>query len=99
MNQFVDSLKITHVSIERIVTAVVSNDRQHSPNAENISMKWICIVTAENNTLSSTTQECIRSVVMPLTRQYHTDLLSQELFRLRTKFYMNTLLPKYKSVS
>ena len=86
-------------SIERIAAEVGSNDRHHHQNAENISMKWGCSVTAEKNTPNNTTQEWIRSVVMPLTRLYQTNLLSQDLCRLRTRFYTDILFLKAKSVS
>ena len=74
---FIDAVNITPRSIEIIDASVGSNDIHHSPSDENVSMKWGFSVTAENNTLNNTTQEWIRSAVMPLTRQYRTDILSQ----------------------
>ena len=62
-------------------------------------MKWGCSFTAEKNTLNNTIQEWIRSAVMPLRRRYRTDILSQDLCRLSTRFYIDTLFPKANSVS
>ena len=39
------------------------------------------------------------SAVMSLMRRYHTDLLSQDLRLIRTRFYTDTLFPKAESVS
>ena len=87
---FINAVKITPGSIERISTAVVSNIRNYPPTAENISMKWGCSFTSANNTLRNKMQEWILSAVIPLTRRYHTYLLSQDLCRHRNRFYMDT---------
>ena len=93
---FINAVNITPVSIEIIAAVVGSNGRHHPPTAKNIFMKWDCSVTATKNTLNNRTQEWIWSAVMPLTRRYHMDILSQELRQLRTRFYTDTLLPKAK---
>ena len=49
-------------------------------------------------TLKCTTQKCIRSAILPLTRRYRTDLMSQRLRRLSTTWYTDTLFAKCKSV-
>ena len=76
--KFIDVVNITPGIIERIAKAVGSNERHHSPTAENISMEWGCSVTAANNTLINMTQEWIQSTVITLTSRYRMDLLSQD---------------------
>jgi len=44
--------------------------------------------------LKNTTQLNIRSALLPLTRRYRTDLLSQRLRRLNTRFYTDTTFSK-----
>ena len=97
--RFVDAVNVTPGSIEIIAAAVGSNDRHHSPTAENIFIKWVCIVISAKNTLNNTTQEWVLFAVMPLTRRYRTDILYQDLLQLRTRFYTDKSLPKSKSVS
>ena len=62
-------------------------------------MKGVCRIAAANNTMSNMTQEWIRSEVIPLMMRYQTDLLYKALRQLRTRLYMDTLLPKSKSMS
>ena len=80
VKRFIDAVKINSRIIEIIAESVGSNDRHHYPTDENISMKFLCSITAEKNTLSNMTQEWIWSEVMPPMRQYRTDLLSQDFF-------------------
>ena len=44
----------------------------------------------EKATLDVTTQKNIRSAILPLTKRYWTDLLSQKLSILSVKFYTDT---------
>lgn len=50
-------------------------------------------------TLECTTQNNIRSAIIPLSRRYRTDLLSQRLRILDCKIYTDTLFAKEKSIS
>ena len=93
------SAKINHGNTEQIVSFVVSNERQHSPTADDISHKWGCIITANNNIVSNTTQDWIMLSVLDLMKQYHTDLQFQNLCFLQTIFYTDTLFPKVKSIT
>ena len=95
---FISAVKITPSIIEIIDAVYGSNDRHHSPTADNIFMKWGCRVTAAKNILNKIVQEWIRSAVMPLTNQYCMNLLSQDLRQLITKLYTDMLFPKAKSV-
>ena len=62
-------------------------------------MKWGCSVTAANNTSRNMAQEWIWSAVMHPMRRYHTDLISQDLLRLITRFYTDTYPPNTNLVS
>ena len=44
-------------------------------------------------------QECICSAVIPLTRRYCIDILSQDFIQLKNKFYTDNFFPNTKSVS
>jgi len=46
------------------------------------------------NTLKHTTQMNVRSALLPLTKRYRTDLLSQRPKRLNTRFYTDTMFSK-----
>ena len=48
--------------------------------------------------LKATTQYCIISALLPLTRRYHTYLISQLLRRLSCKFYTDKLFEKHKYI-
>ena len=52
---------------------------------------WGIGLSKAKATLEATTQENVRSAILPLTRRYRTDLMSQKLKRLRAKFYTDTL--------
>ena len=82
-----------------MVSEVGSNERQHAPTAHNISQKWWCSITAADNNISNTTQNYIRSSVMPLKKRYYTDLMYQNLRCLQTIFYTDTIYPKVKSIT
>ena len=44
------------------------------------------------------TQYCIRSALLPLTRIFHTYLISQRVRRLSCVFYTDILFAKHKSI-
>ena len=64
--RFIDAVNITPGSIEIISAAFGSNERHYSPTAEEITMKWGCSVTVENDTLNNMSKEWIGSAVIPL---------------------------------
>ena len=97
--RFIDAVNITPGSIEIISAAFGSNERHYSPTAEEITMKWGCSVTVENDTLNNTSKEWIGTAVIPLNMRYHTDLLSQDLCQIINRLYTDTFPPKAKSVS
>ena len=46
------------------------------------------------NTIKNTIQYNIRSVILPLTQRYRTDLLSRKLRHLNTRFNTHTMIVK-----
>ena len=58
-----------------------------------------CSITAAKNKISNTTPDWIRLAVMPLTKHYRTDLLSQNLRQLRTRLYTDNLFPKVNPIT
>ena len=78
---------------------IVTNDRHHDVSPELLAQKWGIGLEKAKATLNCTTQNCIRSAIMPLTRRYRTDLMLQRLRRLRTTWYTDTLFAKEKSIT
>ena len=78
--------------------ATFTNDRHHGTKPELLAQKWGIGLERAKSTLKCTTQHSIRSAILPLTRRYRTDLMSQRLRRLTTKWYTDTLFAKEKSL-
>ena len=78
--------------------ATYSNKRHHGTDPNLLAQKWGIGVQKARDTLKCTTQMNIRSAILPLTRRYRTDLLSQRLKRLSTRFYTDTIYAKHKSL-
>ena len=57
--------------------AKITNERHHLITPELLARKWGIGLEKAKETLKSTTQDCIRSVLIPLTRRYRTDLILQ----------------------
>ena len=64
--------------------ATITDKRHHGISSELLAQKLGMGVDKANNTLKSTTQDSIRSAILPLTRRYRTDFMSQWLRRLNT---------------
>ncbi|GFH50498.1 hypothetical protein CTEN210_06974 [Chaetoceros tenuissimus] len=79
---------------DRMVLNVISNKRHHGTDANLLSKKWGIGLKKARDTIAKTTQFNIRSALLPLTRRYRTDLLSQRLRRLSTRFYTGTAFSK-----
>jgi len=75
----------------QIMAQIRTSERHHGVDASLISLKWGIGLEKAKATLRNTTQLNIRSALLPLTRRYRTDLLSQRLRRLNTRFYTDTL--------
>ena len=82
----------------RLGYATITNDRHHGISAELLAKKWGIGLEKAKATLKCTTQNSVRSAVLPLTRRYRTDLMSQRLRRLNTTWYTDTLFAKETSL-
>ena len=78
--------------------ATITHERHHAITPDLLSRKWGIGLDKAKATLACTTQENIRSAVLPLTRRYRTDLLSQRLKRLSCTMWTDTLFAKEKSL-
>ena len=86
------------VSMTKKGYATIKNERRHLVTSELLARKWGIGLENAKETLKATTQECIRSALLPLTRRYRTYLISQRLRRISRKFYTDTLFEKHKSI-
>ena len=77
-----------------IISQIRTSERHHGVVAELLSLKWGIGLEKGKNTIKNTTQLNVRSALLPLTRRYRTDLLSQRLRRLNTRFYTDTMFSK-----
>ena len=74
--------------------ATITDKRHHGISLELLAQKWGIGVDKASNTLKNTAQDSIRSAILPLTRRYRTDFMSQRLRRLNTTWYTDTLFSK-----
>jgi ribosomal protein L31E len=86
------------VSAVSTAYAAYSEDRHHAPGVDSLALKWGISKDSAKATLQATTQLSVRSAILPLTRRYRTDLLSQRLRRLNSRFFTDTLFAKSKSI-
>jgi len=77
-----------------IISQIQTSERHHGVDASLLSLKWGVGLEKAKNTIKNTTQYNIRSAILPLTRRYRTDLLSQRLRCLNTRFYTETIFFK-----
>ena len=91
------NVKIQYEDFKRI-NVMHTNKRHHEITKEMIAKKWGISTERAKLTLDATTQMCIRSAVLPLSRRYRTDLLSTRLRRSRTEFFTDTLFSKVTSL-
>jgi len=68
----------------QIMAQIRTSERHHGIDARLLSLKWGIGLEKARDTIKHTTQYNIRSAILPLTRRYRTDLLSQRLKRLST---------------
>jgi len=76
------------------ISQIRTSERHHGVDAALLSLKWGIGLEKAKNTIKNTTQMNIRSALLPLTRRYRTDLMSQRLRRLNTRFYTDTMFSK-----
>lgn len=81
-------------SPDHIMSQIRTSKLHHGVDADLLSLKWGIGLERARNTLEYTTQMNVRSALLPLTRRYRTDLLSQRVRRLNTRFYTDTMFSK-----
>jgi len=77
-----------------IMSQIRTSKRHHGVDANLLSLKWGIGLEKARNTIKHTTQMNIRSALLPLTRRYRTDLLSQRLKRLSIRLYTDNIFSK-----
>ena len=90
-------IKSTQVDVPADRT-FVSSKRHSQVTSENLSERWNIGLQQAKQTMKVTTQKGVRSAIMPLSRRYRADLMYQQR-RLNQKFYTDTLMGKYKSLT
>jgi len=75
----------------QVIAQIRTSERHHGVDASLLSLKWGIGLEKAKNTIDNTTQINIRSAILPLTRRYRTDLLSQRLRRLNIRFYTDSI--------
>ena len=78
--------------------AEITHERHHKLTPEYLAQKWNIGLNTEKKTIKVTTQLGVRSALGPLTRRHCTDMMQQNLRRLNTTFYTDTLFAKFKSI-
>ena len=96
VDSLVSSVKVQLSDSARIAQASTEK-RHHEVSKELLAKKWGISISRAEATLKASTQLSLRSAIMPLSRRYRTDLLSQRLRRLSTCIFTDTLLMKTKS--
>ena len=72
-----------HVRINaKGVASTITNKRHHGKNPELLAQKWGIGLEKAEQTLKATTQLAVQLAVLPLTRRYRINLMSQSLRRL-----------------
>jgi hypothetical protein len=90
---------LTGSLVDRIISSTYTKERHHGADPELLARKWGIGTEKAKQTLKSTTQHNIRSAILPLTRRYKTDLLSQRMKRLSAQFYTDTAFSKDTSLA
>lgn len=75
----------------------IASDRHSTIKADRLSEMWGISKKQAKTTLRVTTQRGIRSAVMPLSRQYKSDLIYSTL-RLNGRWYTDTMMSNVKSI-
>ena len=86
-------VKISAIALDDVPTpcTFVSKERHLSVIATELSERWLVGLAQATATLKSTTQNIVRSAVLPLGRRYKADWL-YHLTRLPGDWYTDTLL-------
>ena len=79
--------------------SMVTEERHHTLTPEALAQMWQCGLKTARAAIKATTQLGIRSALHPLSRRYRTDIMSQNLTRLNTTFYSDTMFAKCTSLN
>ena len=77
----------------------VSNERHSAVTSEQLCERWNIGFKHAKQTLKVTTQRGVRSAILPLSRRYRTDRMYNQRKLRGQKFYTDTLIGKYKSLT
>ena len=80
-----------------MIQSILSNKRHHGTDLNLLSHKWGIGLKKAKNTILKITQLNIQSALLPLAHRYRSDLLSQRLKRLSTRFYTDTAFSKIRN--
>jgi hypothetical protein len=75
-----------------------TSKRHAGITAQELSERWLIGLTQAHETIKVTTQNCIRSAVLPLSRRYRADRVFEKPL-LRGDFYTDTMDGRCKSIS
>jgi hypothetical protein len=77
----------------------ISKQRHSAVTPEQLSERWSIGLTQARQTIKVTTQRGIRSAILPLGRRYQTDRMYNQRRLRGQRFYTDTLIGKYESLS
>jgi len=77
----------------------ISKERHSAVTPEQLSERWNIGLAQSKQTLLVTTQRGVRSAILPLSRRYRTDRMYNQRKLRGQRFYTDTLIGKYKSVT
>jgi hypothetical protein len=76
-----------------------SNERHSAVTPEILSERWSIGLAQAKQTIKVTTQRGVRSAILPLSRRYRTDRMYSQKRLRGQRFYTDTLIGKYKSLT
>jgi hypothetical protein len=77
----------------------ISKQRHSAVTPEQISERWNIGLTQAKQTIKVTTQRGVRSAILPLSRRYRTDRMYNQKRLRGQRFYTDTLIGKYNSLT
>ena len=77
----------------------VSTERHSVVTPEQLSERWNIGLAQAKNTINVTTQRGVRSAILPLSRRYRTDRMYNQRRLRGQRFYTDTIIGKYKSLT
>jgi hypothetical protein len=92
------SIRATNVDLPGHKT-FISKDRHSAVTPEQLSERWNIGLAQAKQTILVTTQRGIRSAILPLSRRYRTDRMYNQKKLRNQRFYTDTLIGKYKSIT